>query len=304
MNIASIDIGTNTVLLLIAEIDTSRKELKPLYNRYEIPRIGKGVASSGYISEEKIEVLTRILTDYANEARKYNCNEIIVSGTYPFRAAKNGNAVIEMIEKSIAVRITSLSGEKEANLSFIGAISDISFSGNVCVIDIGGGSTELIFGNNSEILAKKSAPIGVVNQTEELVKSQPVSLSELDEIRGIIQNKIKSYYPLHIPTNKVIAIAGTPTTLACMKLGLPNFDEEKIHKECLSRNEIEQFVESFAVLDNFSIKEKYSAIVQGREDVILMGSILLVEAMDFLRANEVVVSSRGLRYGAIIYKYF
>ncbi len=304
MNIASIDIGTNTVLMLIASIDITQKELNPLYNKYEIPRIGKGLALSGYIPDDKIELLRQILSGYAAEAGKYGCTEIIASGTYPFRTAINGSDVIDLIANSTGITISALSGDKEANFSFLGAISDIPSKDNVCVIDIGGGSTELILGNKSEITIKISAPIGVVNLTEELIKHYPVSGLNLKEIRDKIQNMIINFYPHNIKASKAIAIAGTPTTLACIKLGLSSFNEEKIHKAELSINDIELFIESLALLNAEEVKEKYSTIVKGREDVLLTGSIILAEIMSFLNFDKVIVSTRGLRYGAIIEKYF
>ncbi len=305
MNIASIDIGTNTVLLLIAEVDKQRNIFNPLLNKLNIPRIGKGLAVSGVISRDKIDLLTTILKDYKDEADKYNCEEIIAGCTYPFRAASNSEDIIKTIQDATDINITTLKGEEEALFSFLGVTSDYKTDNNITVIDIGGGSTELIVGSKNNISYRKSAPFGVVNSTERLIKNYPVTAAELARIRSEIRQNISEEWNL-IPRDyeSVIAIAGTPTTLACIKSGLLNFDEELIHNSNLEVCELENYIEVLAKMTPREILDTYGDVLKNREDVILMGTIILAEICLFLKIDKIQVSSRGLRYGMIYKKYF
>ena len=302
MNIASIDIGTNTVLLLIAQLDTTLNTLTPLFHSYRIPRIGRSVGKTGRITDENIATLITILTEFKQYAEEHHCTEIIASGTYPFRAATNADDVLARVKAATGITITPLTGEDEAKYSFLGAISDIPYDGTVCVIDIGGGSTELITGKQAVINYRHSSPMGVVNFTEKLISEYPVSDSKLTEISKEVRERLHNNYEIKDEVGLAIALAGTPTTLACMLLNLKEFDEEKIHKSVLTLDGIEGLVLDLSRLSPPDILTKYSSVVAGREDVLLMGTIFLAEIMKFLGVAEVEVSSRGLRYGALFEK--
>jgi exopolyphosphatase/guanosine-5'-triphosphate,3'-diphosphate pyrophosphatase len=299
MHIASIDIGTNTVLLLIVDHNAETGRLTPLCHIHHIPRLGKGVGETGKISREKIDALITILREFRKKAEEFSCEIILASGTYPFRAAKNALEVISEVNDKIGIHIRALPGEEEAQCSFLGAVSDTEFSDNLCVIDIGGGSTELITGTTKEIEYRNSVPFGVVNMTEKLIKEYPVTPEFLVSIRNEIQTTLQANYAIPTQPEKAIAIAGTPTTLACMLQKLTNYDEEKIHRSTLTQAAVDALILQLASLTPIQVKETFSAIVSGREDVLLMGALLLSEIMTFLKLPQVEVSSHGLRYGAI-----
>jgi len=299
MNIASIDIGTNTVLLYIAHVNHELHTLKTICNRYEIPRLGKGLAQSGLISDEKRNALINVLKNYRIEIEKENCEIVLAHSTYPLRTAQNAQQVIEDVFKETGIRISVIDGETEARFSFLGATSG-GGNGNPCVIDIGGGSTELSIGNNNTISYRKSIPIGAVNLTEQFFKSFPPTKPAFRELVNFVSTTLRENYSIKQKISVGIAIAGTPTTLACMKLGLTDFDEEKINSCTLSSFEMNMFINELSLLTPKEILGKFSTVVKGREDVLLTGTLILTKIMEFLELETITISSHGLRHGAVI----
>ena len=301
MIVASIDIGTNTVLLLIAEVQTS-SEIKPLLNEYRMPRLGKGAEKNGSISQEKIDLLIDVLKEYDDFIKRYKCETVLVTGTNALRIAKNAPEIVRMIQDIFKYRIDVISGDTEAEYAYLGAISDIKNIEIPMVIDIGGGSTELIFSNKLKILSKRSLPIGSVSATEKFLKNSPPIEKEIDSLKNELNELFKKLSYNKTPSD-VVAIAGTATTLSCMNLGLKEFEEDKVEMSFITLEEINKIIKKIKVLTPSKIFENYGPVLKGREDIILAGAIILSEVMNFFSINSIKVSSRGIRYGAIV-KYF
>ena len=298
MIVASIDIGTNTVLLLIAEVQASGV-IKPLLNEYRMPRIGKGTEQNGSISQERIYLLIDVLKEYDLLIDKYKCEKVLVSGTNALRIAKNAPEIVRNVWELFNYKIDIISGDTEAEYAYLGAISNIKNVAEPMVIDIGGGSTELIFGNKSEILSKKSLPIGSVSATENFLENSPPSKKEIDGLKRRLNELIKQIaYTKKL--KDVIAIAGTATTLSCMNLGLKEFEEARMEMSSITVEEINIIIENMSGLDSSKILDNYGQVLRGREDIILAGAIILSEIMNFFSIKRVKVSSRGIRYGAIV----
>ncbi|MEJ2195297.1 MAG: hypothetical protein P8X73_10640 [Ignavibacteriaceae bacterium] len=147
MIIASIDVGTNTVLLLLAEVNTSTKSLSTILNEYRMPRLGKNLKPGGNISNDKIEMLLSILTDYQKIIESHNTDNVIVTATNAFRIADNANEIIKQIKDKFGYNVNVISGETESEYAFYGAVPKSADNKLSLVIDIGGGSTELIIGS-------------------------------------------------------------------------------------------------------------------------------------------------------------
>jgi exopolyphosphatase / guanosine-5'-triphosphate,3'-diphosphate pyrophosphatase len=189
MNIASIDIGTNTILLLIAKVTDSK--IIPLHNEYRIPRIGKGIKANHPITQEKIDLFIKILIEYKKIIDSYNCELVIANATNAMRLASNSKEIIEMVFNETGFLINIISGEEEAKLSFLGAASINDSNDIFLVIDIGGGSTEIIYGQNKKIIFSKSFQIGAVSLTEKYFKHNPPFkeeiLNALNEIKQVFE---------------------------------------------------------------------------------------------------------------------
>jgi len=299
MTVASIDIGTNTVILLIAEAELSNNSLRPLHNEYRMPRMGKGLEPDGEISEEKLNLLFPILTEYKTIIEKYSCEKILVTATNAFRIASNSKEISSEIKDKFNFDVNIISGEVEADYAFLGALSGTEISCSSLVIDIGGGSTELIYGNRSEIFYKKSYPIGSVIATEKYLEHTPPLPKEIEHLELKLEEIFKEVTEKSKP-EKVIAIAGTPTTLACMIKGLKEFEEAEINGSDLTAADLQNLISEIKKLQPEQIKKTFGNVLSGREDIILGGALILKKLMEIIDLDKVMASSRGIRYGAII----
>ncbi len=298
MKIASIDIGSNTVLLLIAFIKEGN--LKPIFNKYETPRLGKGLKIGGNILDDRIEHLIEILQDYKTIISKYHCEKIIITATNAMRIAGNSSNIISRVKKELNLDIQIIEGEEEARLSFLGASSSIPKENDKVVIDIGGGSTEIIYGNREKILFKNSFQTGVVSLTEKFLHKFPYSDKALNDANDFLINTFR-LAEKNIPKNTtVIAVAGTPTTLSCIKQNLKNYDEKLVENSYLDQNDFRNLYKSLLTLDGLSVREKFGTIVHGREDILFSGLLILKYLKSIFAADRIIVSGRGLRYGNII----
>ena len=301
MTVASIDIGTNTILLLIAEVNPSSNEIIALVNLHRIPRIGKGLKKGDPFPEENIKRMFDVMDEYSETIKKYNCDKIITTGTNAFRIASNNNEIAEEIKNKYGYDLNVITGDEEAKYSYLGAVSGLSDKKKYLVIDIGGGSTEIIYGKGNNIIFSKSFEIGVVSGTEKFFTIDPPSDKQIDNF-AVYSHKtfleLKDYVK---DIDTAIAIAGTPTTLAAIKYKLKSFNEELIEGTSLTPEELNAFVSELSKLSSAEVLNKYSQIVKGREDVLLAGTILLREILKMLNIEEVKVSTKGIRYGAIFH---
>lgn len=298
MKIASIDMGSNTVLLLIAQIEN--KKLLPIINRYFSPRLGKDLSIGGRISESSMNKLFEVLEHYKELIEEYDCRKVIISATNAMRIASNSQDIITLVKEKYNMDIEIISGDEEARLSYLGASSTLPNLTKKMVIDIGGGSTEIIYGENDKILFKNSFQTGVVSLTERFLNKFPYSKDSLEEA-NLFLNDIFSVINEVVPKNTpTIAVAGTPTTLSCINQNLRVYDENKVERSQISKNELTKMLNRLKQLSGDQIKSNFGEVVEGREDVLFAGTLILNHITNELLIDRIIVSSRGLRYGNII----
>ncbi|RJP73464.1 MAG: hypothetical protein C4539_01690 [Ignavibacteriales bacterium] len=302
MNVAAIDVGTNTVILLIADINPEPKEIIPIINEYRMPRIGKGLKQNGKIERPQIEHLKLILEEYLFLIEKYQCEYIFTAGTNAFRIAQNSDEILEEIYNSLNLKIEIVTKEKEAELSYLGAIYPDVLSEST-VIDIGGGSTEIIYGKESKIQFRKSYPIGVVSLSEQFFNNDPPTPEEIFNLNKYITNIFLDDLTEISPGLPTIAVAGTPTSIAAIKNQIDEYDEHIVDRTILSQIDLKNFIDHFASYNSKELLSKHPKILTGREDIILSGTLLLYKLSDLLKIKEVIVSTKGIRYGLIIEKF-
>lgn len=300
MIVASIDIGTNTVLLLIAEIKGNK--IIPKRNLHSIPRIGKGVVEGSDISDSKVKELITILKGYKTVIDSYKCDKVICSATNAFRIASNSNNIKDLVFTETGLNLEIISGELEATYTFLGAVWD-NYNEKSLVIDIGGGSTELVYGIGKDIIYKKSYPIGVIIGSEKYFKNDPPSDIEKINFEEYIKQTLDTLPSEIINPVKAIAIAGTPTTLSCIQQNLTEYNEEIIEGSILTSLNIADLITTLSKLSSAEILTKYKTVVKGREDVLLSGTIILDIIMKLSQIKSIYVSTKGIRYGAIVYRY-
>lgn len=299
MKVASIDIGSNTVLLLIAEVDLANRKLIPLLNVYRMPRISKGINESKVISASSINDLLEVLREYKIIIEEHECSKVIVNATQALRVAQNSEDVLSEIKTKFELDINVISGNDEAYLSFLGAQSSFDLDSLAIVIDIGGASTEIVLGRNTDILFQKSFPIGVVTMTEKYL-NPPLAVTNVENLEQYITKVFNELCDFDSTNADVIAVAGTPTTLACAMQNLLEYSDEKVEGFILNINDLIDFISVFKSISSQDIRERYGEIMKGREDIILAGTVILHTILKLLGKESLYASSRGLRYGAII----
>ena len=298
MIIASIDIGTNTVLLLLAKVNSSGQTFSTILNEYRMPRLGKDLKPGGNISTYKIETLFNILGDYQKIIDNHKTDKIIITATNAFRIAANSNEIIRQIKDKFGYDVNIISGETESEYAFYGAIPESANNKLSLVIDIGGGSTELITGKNNKIYYRKSFQVGSVSATENYLKHFPPAVEDLDLLDSAL-SKVFDEIKNKIAPDLTIAVAGTPTTLYCMIKELKEFDESLVEGNSITFAELKRLLKELQMLTPEQVNVKYGNVMRGREDIILGGALILLKIMELLKISNVVVSARGIRYGAI-----
>ena len=296
--VASIDIGTNTILLLIAKIE-GRKDY-PLFERETVARLGEGVQKDGTLLKEAMERGLQTLAQYLKWCHELEVQKIFAVGTSALREAKNSKDFLKLVKEKIDLPIDIISGEEEAQLSFLAVKKDLGeIEEPILVVDVGGGSTEFILGRRDQISQWISLPLGSVRFTEQFLRSNPVQEEEWDRM----ERKIREFL-FNIPHSKeplsMVAVGGTATTLASVEQGLEDFIVEKIHHFTLGKEALKH---QLLLYRSKTIEErkKIPGLPLARADVILAGGTILYLAMEELNCPSVLISCHGVRYG-LLYK--
>jgi exopolyphosphatase / guanosine-5'-triphosphate,3'-diphosphate pyrophosphatase len=294
--VAAIDVGTNTVLLLVAE--GSPDAPVAVLERATITRLGAGVDRTGELSAEAIARTTACLADYAAQIAATGADRVEVVCTSAARDARNGATFIEHATRALGVAPRIIEGDEEARLTFDGALTGLSAQGAVTVFDVGGGSTEVIHGTvtpaGARVSTAASVDVGSVRLTERHVKHDPPTPRELDLVRADVRRALAT-----IPqasTTELVGVAGTVTTLAAMDQGLSVYDSARVHGAILSRDVVERLVKR---LTSVALEERrrISGLEPARADVIIAGGELVLAVLDWAGAERLRVSDRGVRWG-------
>jgi exopolyphosphatase / guanosine-5'-triphosphate,3'-diphosphate pyrophosphatase len=300
MRISAIDIGTNTILMLIADVREDGT-ISVVRDEHTIARLGKGVDSSKRILPETFERALNLLSKLKSISDDNGSKNIVACGTSALRDAINRDEFIEFIQSKLGITIQVLSGDEEARLTYLGGASEYFLqtpNQSFAVLDIGGGSTELVAGLGSAVLQQQSMDIGAVRITERFLHSSPPTSSELHLAQSEIENHLESLFLLSEAT-QLIGVAGTVTTLAAIDLQLETFSAERIHGYRLQRERIDQVYDQLKVLPLEKIL-KIPQILPMRADIILAGIIILRAVLTRNKKDEIIVSDRGLRYGLLL----
>ena len=299
--IASIDIGTNTILLLIAEIHPD--SIKPLVDTETVVRLGEGLDQKGVLSEEAMERGVHTINQYVNQCKKLGVTEIYAVGTSALREAKNASDFLKRVKEKQNLSIEVISGEKEAYFSFLAVTKDLKKSGgNLLVVDVGGGSTELILGNSDAMIWWASLPLGIVRFSERFLLSDPV---QEEEYRAMVEEIRKHLPVIPLPETplsslSMVSIGGTGTALASVEQGLEKFIPEKIHNFVLTGEALRNQLSLYRSM-TVERRKKIKGLPASRADVILAGGTILYLIMEALGSPSLIVNTHGVRYG-LLYK--
>ncbi|MCK6597083.1 MAG: Ppx/GppA family phosphatase [Bdellovibrionaceae bacterium] len=300
MRIAALDLGSNSFLCLLAEanhqgITRVHKDL------VEIVRLGKDLNKTQVISRESLQRAKVCLENFKKEIDLFNPDKVLAYATSAARDATNSEEFFK-IGRDLGIHIEIISGDKEALTTYRGVFwgfsSESKMSEKNLLIDIGGGSTEVILGQEMNLLNAVSIDIGAVRLTEKWLTGYPVKATELQLLKSHVLEEVSNQlsWVKQSPPQRVLAVAGTPTTLAAAELG--GYVPEKVDGYVFTPEMLERWIEILSSSNLEEITTKFG-IPRGRADILLSGIVILKTILEVFKLPEVVVSTRGVRYGVV-----
>ena len=263
-----------------------------------VTRMGENFRQTGQISPSAMERNLKKIDELCYQARQSSVSRIIAIGTMIFRHATNADIFIQKVKAQCGIKIHVLSGNDEARLSYLAAISSMNgISGDTVVLDTGGGSTELTFGTDQDIYASMSFDIGAVVLTDNCCAHDPVTHHDME----CMLNEINKTINLQKPTpsvNYLIGSCGAITTMAAVKLQMIHYHSDLIHGAKLTQTDIQKQIKMFA-RKTIQERKQISGIQKGRADIVLAGACIVECVMTKLSCDQILVCDRGLRYGMI-----
>lgn len=289
MKIGTIDIGTNSMRLLIGDyVDGKIQNRKKLVNT---TRIGQGVDKEGYISDEAIKRNIEALREFSNICMEEKCEYVYSMGTSALRDSKNGKLFVDLAKQETGIYVDIISGQEESNLGFRGVLEGLEGNDDILVIDIGGGSTEFIIGDREGIKFAKSENVGALRMTEKFLKADPIADDEFEEMSTFIENEINKTlnYIKEKGIKKLIGIGGTITSLSAMHQELDVYSMKKIHNSKICKKDVEIILQS---LKNMTLNDKkcLKGLQPKRSDIITSGVKILDIVMEKLEIENITVS--------------
>lgn len=308
LRLAAVDIGTNSVRLLIIQFEQGN--LKTISRRVKITRLGEKVNQNKTLADGAISRTITVLREYQREIEAKKVQGVRVATTSAAREAKNVGRFLARLRRETGFEVDILSGKEEAQLAFLGVTSDHELrttNGLLLVIDIGGGSTELILGRGRSLEKLYSLDIGCVRLTEMFLKTDPPTAEEIkqakDYIRRIIKNVILEIKHLRIMNHEsrimIIGVAGTITTLVAVKKKMKVYDSSKIHGSKLTKSDITKILELF-LSKPLGERKKIVGLEPARADIIIAGVLILQEILSCLGVKEIVISEHDILDGLIL----
>ena len=295
---ATIDVGTNTVLLLVAERRGGTFE--PLLERADITRLGRGVDATGRLDPAAIRETVAVLGAYARAARELGAPVVACVATSAARDAANGAEFFAAARAEAGLVPEIIPGDEEARLVWTSAWRDFGRPGEpLGVLAVGGGSTELSFGDGPQPRERASLQVGAVRLTERHVRGDPPPAEEVEAVRAAAREALRPLFAMGLPRRgRLVGVAGTVTTLAAVEQALPAYDAARVHGSTLSLGAVERLVGTFAAL---GVRERAAlpGMEPKRADVILAGALVVAEAMRATGFDQLTVSDRGVRWGLL-----
>ncbi len=298
---SAIDIGTNTILMLIADVDDAGN-VRVVRDEHNIARLGKGVDEHRRILPETFERVLGYLSEYCRIHERERSGRLLACATSALRDAANRDEFIAFIKERLGFEIIVLSGEEEARLTYLGGISefvDLDPERKYAVLDIGGGSTEITYGVGKSIQSKHSIDVGSVRLSERQLRESPPTRAALEDAQNFVSGSLLTLPK--VPDDVLwVGVAGTMTTLAAIDLNLKAYDRDRVSGHRLT---LQSIVSIFDRLKPMTLEELRSVpqILPQRADILVGGILILLEVMSRLQLKEITVSDRGLRYGIVLH---
>ncbi len=310
--IATIDIGTNTALLLIAE--STPGGISEVFNAAGFVRLGEGMDASGRVGDAALGRLRSVLTSHMEHIRSMDPTRVVVTGTSASRDAADAYRIRDLVREVTGSDLLILSGEEEAQTTFDGAVcgmmsfdvqwSAVSEHGIVSVIDVGGGSTELVQGDpeSGEIIFKKSIDMGSVRMTERFFSTQPVPVNEMDTARSVFQEMMAVEWADSVTTPACIGASGTAVILGRIQKDVRTL-KELAGDSHMSLIQLEEKTSDILQMTRSKVLSLHPEKMKGREDVFPAGVLILNMATQFVGGETLYISPFGVRHGVAIAEF-
>lgn len=299
VRVAVIDIGTNSTRMLIADVEGN--EVDEIYRESRVTRLGRGVDYSGQLSSEGIEAVCATISDYVELIREEEAVRTMVVATSAVRDAENGSAFVAELRERFELNASVIDGDQEANYTYLGTSAGRSPGENILVIDIGGGSTEMVVGHGPEPIFHTSLQAGVVRHTERILTGDPPSSAELEALAKDINKLVHTALEgVNLPPiDRAIAVAGTPSSLAAIDLELDPYDSKAVEGHRLPLGTVQWWLSRLASIP-LADRQMVVGLHPDRAQAIVAGVVILIEIMRTFDLLEVEVSEHDILYGCAI----
>jgi exopolyphosphatase/guanosine-5'-triphosphate,3'-diphosphate pyrophosphatase len=300
MRLAAVDVGTNSTRLLVADV-AGGAIVAEHAREMVITRLGKGVDRTGRFDPEALARTLEVLAGYAETCRRLEVTRRRVVATSATRDAAGRRAFLDGVRDLLGVDAEVLTGEAEAALTYRGATADLRGEEPTLVVDIGGGSTELILGDGARARAMVSLDIGCVRLFERHLRGDPPAAAEVAALRADVAAHLDGAAAALDPAaaDRVVGVAGTVTTVAAIALGLDAYDPRRIHRSTLAAADVAATAGKLAAM-TVAERAAMPVMARGREDVIAAGALLLDELVQRFQIREVIASEADILDGALL----
>ncbi len=292
MRVGAVDLGTNSTRLLVADVEDGH--VGEVVRRLAITRLGEGVDEHAELSPAAIARVHAVLDGYAREAAELGAAPVLAVATSAVRDAANGPAFLDGLGERYGWMTRLLDGGEEAETTFRGVTSGRSLASDTLLVDIGGGSTELLVGGPDGVSFATSLQAGCVRLTERFLATDPPTSAELDAAAGYVRTLLP---PLEV--GAAIGVAGTVTTVAAIDLGLDEYDPVRIHGHRIGHEAVDRVLAELAALP-LSERERVRGLEPARAPVIVGGLVVLREVLAHFGLAEIEASERDILHGAAL----
>jgi exopolyphosphatase/guanosine-5'-triphosphate,3'-diphosphate pyrophosphatase len=297
MKCAAIDIGTNTVLLVVVDRDDENRVFRDVIDMSTIVRLGEGLANSGRLSGPAMLRTMEGLGRYVAIAASHDVRRLFCVGTAALREAANSGEFLASVRDAFGFDVEIISARDEARYTYLSVRDDnVVRASGMTIIDIGGGSTEVITGTDRDLAAYVSLPMGSVRLTDAFVSHDPPVREEMESVVSYIQEHLS---PVSCPRGSVlVGTGGTVTNIAAMVAGIGTYDKAVVHGFVIGLGQVKELIATLARLTSDE-RRRVTGMEPGREDIIVQGAVILREIMEHGGFDRVRVSAAGVRYGVI-----
>jgi len=296
---AVIDIGTNSIKLFVAGLGADGG-LKSIVDKNNIARLGEGMGDTGILQAEAMARNAEAVAEFVELAKANGADEIVAVGTMALRTAKNTPEFAAAVRARAGIDVQVIPGEQEAQLAYLAVLSGLgAYDGALAICDVGGGSSEFVFGVGDAVNRRFSINLGAVKVTEKLLKADPPAAAQVDEAMAFIMGELEAG-EVSGDVSRLVGIGGTVTSMGAVKLQMADYDADRIQGAPLTAGDVDGLIRLFCSMP-LEERKKITGLQPKRAEVIIGGACIIRCIMRRLDLPELVMSDRGLRHG-LMYK--